>query len=147
MQRDKMSASRGSRGVELAAHPTLVRGDLASTGARTALFWGPGALVLILTRNLGWWEHTIGWTVGLLWLAAICLWNSARCRRVHCMFTGPFFLAMAFVTVLVGFRIISLGTNTWNVVGDTILIGGIILCCGPELIWGRYWQTARPASH
>jgi len=120
----------------------FIQNDLASTGSRAAFFWGPGVLLLVLTTQLGWWERTMGWTAGLTWLAATCLWNSARCRRVHCMFTGPFFLAMAVLTLLAGFRIISLGESTWNVLGDAILIGGIVLCCGPELIWGRYWQRA-----
>jgi hypothetical protein len=114
--------------------------DLASTAARTALFWGPGVLLLALTSPMGWWGHTIGWTAGLLLLAVMCLWNSVRCHRVHCIFTGPFFFAMAFVTLLVGFRVIPVGPNTWNLLGSTILIGGIVLCCGPEWIWGRYWQ-------
>lgn len=59
------------------------------------------------------------------------------------MFTGPFFLAMAVVTLLVGFRVFSLGESTWNLLGDTILIGGTALCFGPELIWGRYWRGAQ----
>ncbi len=111
--------------VRLDDQTALVQRDLASTGVRMALFWGPGVLVLIVTANLGWWEHVIGWTAGLLWLAAICLWNAARCRRVHCLFTGPFFLAMAVVTLLVGFRIIWLGNRTWNMLSAAVLIGGI----------------------
>lgn len=122
------------------AHPRFVENDLASGWVRTAIFWGPGILAIALSAQLGWWGHTIGWTAGLLWLAAACLWNSARCGRVHCMFTGPFFLAMAVVTLLAGFSIISLGRNTWGLLGDAILVGGVALCCGPELIWGRYWQ-------
>jgi len=121
------------------APPPLVQNDLTSTSARTAMFWGPGLLLLILSGNFGWWGHTIAWTAGLLWLAVMCFWNSARCRRVHCIFTGPFFLAMAVVTLLVGFGVFSLGANTWNLLSAVILIGGIVLCCGPELIWGRYW--------
>ncbi len=124
----------------------LIQNDLASTGARAAMFWGPGVLLLALTGQLGWWGRTIGWTAGLTWLAAMCVWNSTRCRRVHCAFTGPFFLAMAVVTLLVGFRIISLGESTWNRLGDTILIGAVVLCFGPELIWGRYWRGAQDES-
>ena len=42
----------------------------------------------MLTGQLGWWGHTVGWTAGLVWLAIMCLWNSVRCQRVHCMFTA-----------------------------------------------------------
>jgi hypothetical protein len=124
----------------------LVRKDLTSTSARAALFWGPGVLLLLLTSHLGQRGHTTGWTVGLLWLAAMCAWNSARCHRVHCLFTGPFFLAMAVVTLLVGFGALSLGANTWKLLGNTILVGAVVLCCGSELIWGRYWRGAMPAD-
>ena len=47
---------------------------------------------------------------------------------------------MAVVTLMVGFRVFSLGANTWNLLGSMILIGGIVLCFGPEVIWGRYWR-------
>jgi hypothetical protein len=120
--------------------------DLSSTTARTLLFWGPGVLAIALTSHLGWMEHTLGWTAGLLWLAGMCLWNTARCGRVHCAFTGPFFLAMAAATLLVGFGVLSLGKSTWNILGLTILVGGIGLCCGPEFIWGRYWHPNRESE-
>jgi hypothetical protein len=124
------------------APPTLVQNDLASTGARMAIFWGPGVLLFALSGAFGWWGHTIAWTAGLTWLAVMCFWNSARCGRVHCMFTGPFFLIMAIVTLLVGFRVISLGNNPWNLLGAAILIGAVVFCYGPERIWGRYWSAA-----
>jgi hypothetical protein len=117
------------------------RKDLASTAARTAITWGPGIVLMILTGQLGGWARTAGWTVALTWLGALCVLNYSRCRRVHCMFTGPFFLAMAVVTLLVGTGMLSFAQNSWTVIGDVVLIGGIGLCFGPELIWGRYWQT------
>ncbi len=122
--------------------PTLIQNDLSSTGAKMAIFWGPGILLLALSGGLSERERTIAWTAGLLWLAVMCFWNSARCRRVHCMFTGPFFLIMAVITTLVGFKVISLGERPWNLLSATILIGGIVLCFGPELLWGRYWHGA-----
>jgi hypothetical protein len=122
------------------------RKNLASTYARAAMTWGPGIALMILTGPLGSWARTAGWTVGLVWLGAFCVLNYSRCRRVHCMFTGPFFLGMAVVTLLVGTGAISLGQNSWGVLGNTVLIGGIVLCFGPELIWGRYWPRV-PSEH
>ncbi|HEY6300112.1 MAG TPA: hypothetical protein VIW95_10775 [Candidatus Binatus sp.] len=124
------------------APATYIQNDLSSTGARMAIFWGPGVLLLILTGGFGWRERTVAWTAGLIWLAVMCFWNSARCQRVHCMFTGPFFLIMAVITSLVGFRVISLGARPWNLLSAAILIGGVVLCFGPELLWGRYWHGA-----
>ena len=85
--------------------PTLIQNDLSSTGAKMVIFWGPGVLLLALSGGLGVRARTIAWTAGLMWLAVMCFWNSARCRRVHCMFTGPFFLTMAVITALVGFKL------------------------------------------
>jgi hypothetical protein len=119
--------------------------DLASSCTRTVLFWGPGVLLIVLTGNLGGWARTIGWTAGLVWLATFCLWNAARCRRVHCIFTGPFFLMMAAATILAGSGVVSLGRDTWNVLGALVLIGGLSLSIVPELVWGRYWESTTPA--
>lgn len=121
---------------------TPIEKDLASSCARTAITWGPGVLVMLLSIPLGGWSQTVGWTVGLLWLAGFCLLNFARCGRVHCLFTGPFFLAMAVVSILAGLGVFSLGKNTWGVLGDVILFGGLALWFGPEMLWGRYWQPA-----
>lgn len=124
----------------MAKNESCEQNDLASGWVRTAINWGPGVLLIIVTGPLGGWERVVGWTAGLVWLGALCLWNYSRCRRVHCLFTGPFFLAMAIVTALVGARIVSLGQNSWSVLGNVVLVGAIVLGCGPELLWGRYWQ-------
>ena len=64
--------------------------------------------------------------------------NAARCGRVHCYLTGPFFLVMAVVTLLYGLGIMPLGRGGWNLISMAILIGAIVLCCLPELLFGRY---------
>lgn len=117
------------------------KSDLASSWKRTVLLWGPGIILIVATGNLGLVARTIGWTAGLLWLAALCLWNVVRCHRVHCAFTGPFFLLMAVATLLVGSGILSLGPGTWKILGDFIAIGGLSLWLLPELYFGRYWRS------
>jgi hypothetical protein len=124
----------------------LYESDLASSCTRTVLFWGPGVVLITATANLGSWERTIGWTAGLLWLAAFCFWNVARCHRVHCFFTGPFFLLMAVATLLVGSGMLSLGRETWQILADVITIGGVGLWLLPELFWGRYWQSTTASN-
>ena len=65
------------------------------------------------------------------------------------MFTGPFFLAMALVTLLVGFRVFSLGNSTWGLLADTILVGGMCSMLRPgtdlgPLLAGRTERTVKP---
>jgi hypothetical protein len=121
---------------------TRIERDLASSFTRTAITWGPGILLMILTGPLGGWDRAIGWTVGLVWLASLCLLNFARCRRVHCAFTGPFFLALAVVALLAGLKILAFGNNAWNLLGLIALLGGLALTFAPEFVWGRYWHRA-----
>lgn len=53
---------------------------------------------------------------------------------------------MAIVTVLYGLGVLPLGTNGWNLIGLTILVGGIALCCLPELFLGKYRKADADAG-
>ena len=117
--------------------------DMAGSVWRLLKIWGPAYALFLLSGNFGWWSLTIGWTAALLWMGAMCVLNARRCRRVHCSITGPFFLIMAVVTLLVGFRVVSFGENTWPILGGVIVAGGVGLWVLPEAVWGRYWKAKR----
>ena len=78
------------------------------------------------------------WPAALLWMGVACLVNARRCGRRHCFFTGPFFLAMAAMALLLGLEIVSLGGNGWEWIGVGTLAGAVILYYVPERLWGRY---------
>ena len=104
-----------------------------------ALWWLPG-IALVATASLGFgagWR-TVVWTAALSIMATACFVNAVRCGRVHCYMTGPFFLAMAVVTLLYGLGLVPLGRNGWNLIGLTILLGAIALYWLPELLFGKY---------
>lgn len=104
-----------------------------------ALFWLP-AIAIFVAGSSGFsrrWR-TIIWTVALGTMGTACTANALRCRRVHCYITGPFFLVMAVVTLLYGLGVVPLGRNGWNLIGLTILMGSIVLCCLPEMFLGKY---------
>jgi hypothetical protein len=86
------------------------------------------------------------WTVALSIMGVACIVNTARCHRGHCYLTGPFFLAMAVVTLLCGFGVVPLGKGGWTVFGVTIFIGAFALCCLPELLFGKYWKNPKAES-
>jgi len=88
--------------------------------------------------DLGGGLRTVVWTAGLGIMGAACIANAARCGRLHCYITGPFFLVMSVVTLLYGLGVVRLGGNGWSLIGATILIGAIALCCLPELFFGKY---------
>ena len=81
---------------------------------------------------------TVIWIGALISMGVACLANASRCGRVHCIFTGPFFLLMALVTGLHGFQIVPLGDHGWVWLGMTITAGGIALWWLPERVWGKF---------
>lgn len=114
--------------------------DLLSKRAFVFLVYVVPVAALVLAGQLGvdatW--LTVIWSASLLIMGGGCIANAARCRRTHCYLTGPFFVLMALATVLYGFGILPLGSNGWNLIGLTTLIGGAVLGCLPEMLFGKY---------
>ena len=84
----------------------------------------------------GW--RTAIWIAALTVMGGACIANASRCGRIHCYVTGPFFLLAALAALLYGVRVIPLGPHGWNLLGMAILIGAIVLCCVPEMLFGKY---------
>lgn len=115
------------------------RDILTSPWLACALFCVPAIAIAVTTGpkfSDGW--RTAVWTAALVIMGTACLANAVRCGRVHCYLTGPFFLLMALVTLLYGLKLLHLGTNGWNRMGLTILLGAAALCCLPEMFIGKY---------
>ena len=100
-----------------------------------AVFWLPA--IAIVAGASGEWRTPV-WTIALGVMGLACIANARRCGRVHCYITGPFFLVMALVTLLYGLGFVPLGRNGWNLIGLTILVGAMFLCCVPEMLLGKY---------
>ena len=82
--------------------------------------------------------RTAIWTAALGTMGAGCVANALRCGRVHCYFTGPFFLIMAIVALLYGLGIVPLGRFGWNTLAAIALVGVLIFYSVPEVFIGRY---------
>jgi hypothetical protein len=78
------------------------------------------------------------WALAFATMSFGCVRNALRCRRLHCYFTGPFFLALAGLSLLHGTRVLDLGSNGWSWIGGVALVGGISLIILPERVWGKY---------
>ena len=76
------------------------------------------------------------WAVGFAVMGTACLVNALRCRRVHCWFTGPWFLLAAAVTVL---RYLDVIRITWPTILNAGLLGALLLFFVSEKILGKYF--------
>ncbi len=110
--------------------------DWATVGRGRLVGWGLPVIAMIAAVPLD--LQAIVWPMALAWMGIACLANARRCGRVHCFFTGPFFLAMAALALVVGFEIVSLGTSQWTWIGSGALAGAVLLHVGSESVWGRY---------
>jgi hypothetical protein len=114
------------------------RKDLSSNRASALLLWGVPIAVLSAGGFTGPDLRTVLWTGALLQMSIACLLNAWRCGRMHCYFTGVFFLLGAVATPAYRFGFLPLGTDGWDLLGYSILIGGITLRYLPEWLWGSY---------
>ncbi len=114
-----------------------------------ALFCLPAIAIVATGRHdVGGGWRTAVWTAALSTMGIACWANAVRCGRMHCYITGPFFLVMAVITLLYGLGIAPLGSNGWNAIGLTILVGAITLTCLPELFFEKYRRhRASSADH
>ena len=97
-------------------------------------------VAIVATGPLGLSRLTIGiiWFVSLGVMGGACLWNARRCGRVHCYYTGPFFLLIGVIALLNGLELLPFGNKGWPWLGILLLFGGIVLTVLPEKIWGSY---------
>lgn len=122
---------------------TCAQRDLVKNPDTMPLLWGLPAAVMLLTVCCagGGWVVTITWTLSLLVMGTACLVNARGCGRVHCYFTGPFFLLMAGVSLLHGLHVLLLGPHGWLYIGAALVSGATLLFFVPESVWGRYRRT------
>ena len=78
------------------------------------------------------------WTVALLWMGGACILNAKRCGRVHCRYTGPYYLAMSMPVILLATGIVPAGFYSWLVLALLILSGGWFIRWATERTWGKY---------
>lgn len=147
---DSFSQPAYLNGVKLKAGASFMEPDATTCSSRDILssplsaflvFWLPGIAIVVsgaLAISIGW--RTVVWVLALFTMGTGCLVNAARCGRVHCYITGPFFLLMALASLLYGLGILPIRGNGWNLLGLILLVGVIVLWCPPEMLWGKYRQ-------
>ena len=71
-------------------------------------------------------------------MGTVCLLNASRCGRIHCYFTGPFFIVGAVTSLGYGIGLLPVWAVWVEMDADITIIGAIVLSCIPELVLGRY---------
>jgi len=112
--------------------------DFLCTGPKAFLVWGVPWLVFVLGASAPLALKTVLWTVSLGFMGVACLINASRCGRIHCFFTGPFFILCAVASLGYGLGILPFGPSGWKWIGDVTVIGAIALTFLPERVLGRY---------
>lgn len=108
-------------------------------GVRGCLTWGIPAVLLIISPVQ--YFFTV-WPTVLTFMGVACLLNARRCGRIHCYFTGPFFLVLAGIGLLYGLGVLPLGAGGWSTLSVALVTGSAILLCVPEWIFGRYRSSS-----
>lgn len=120
------------------AQSRVGRRDWASNSQTFALLWGVPVALMVAAGSAGPLVRATTWTLMLLWMGAVCLANARHCGRIHCRFTGPFFILMAGVTVAYALGALDLGSHGWSIISGFILVGAIGIWWGSERVWGQY---------
>lgn len=102
------------------------------------LLWGVSHIVFFIGIFTNPMLRTILRSSSLSIAGIACLINAFRCGRLHCFFTGPFYLVMAVLSLLYGVGILQFGQLGWLWIGGVVVIGGPILTRVPERIYGKY---------
>jgi hypothetical protein len=109
-------------------------------------FWCLPSLAFALGFFVSSGFKTVLWTLSLGYMGTICVLNASRCDRIHCYFTGPFFILSAVISLGYGVGLLAFGPSGWKWICDITIIGAILLICIPELILGRYRRNGQDVA-
>jgi hypothetical protein len=76
------------------------------------------------------------WMGSLIWMGISCLRNARSCGRMHCFYSGPYFLICGAVALAIGmgwWQAVSI-----NGLGLFLLVATPLVCVLPEVFWGTY---------
>lgn len=112
--------------------------DLAGTPKSLIKVWGLPVLLFVVGFFDPFALRSLLWFVALTIAGGACLLNAFQCGRMHCYFSGPYFLLCAVVVSLAGFGVIALKPSEWTWFGIAIAVSVPVVYFLPEYLWGRY---------
>ncbi|MBM3599525.1 MAG: hypothetical protein FJX35_15035 [Alphaproteobacteria bacterium] len=110
---------------------------LASARATALAWWIPqAAIVASLLAPAA--ARAAIWMLALLWMGMACIANARRCRRTHCRYTGPYYLAMIVPVAALALGFPPVGIYGWLILGCIILLGSKAIWWATERAWGKF---------
>lgn len=85
---------------------------LGNSRSSLVAWWVPTALIvvsLLASTPL----RTGIWVSALAWMGVACILNARQCARMHCRYTGPYYIAMMIPVLVVGSGIVPLTLYGW----------------------------------
>lgn len=115
--------------------------DWVARKGRFAITWGLPAAIILITGLVSFplWVTGVIWMTALGWMGIACLRNARHCGRMHCFFSGPYFLGSAVLALGIGLQWIP--SLSFNDLGLYLLIGTPLVCVLPEVFWGTYKES------
>jgi hypothetical protein len=115
------------------------RKDWARQPLSICLWWG---LPIVIGAAVGLLHLSFRTGAGIcaalfLWMAAGCLLNARRCRRVHCYISGPVLFLGAIFAALVALGVLDLSPRAFGNAVSAVLVLAL-LSFVPEMVWKRY---------
>src|SRR5438477_12050734 len=96
--------------------------DVLCSGTNMFLFWCLPSFAFALGLFVSPGLKTVLWTLSLGLMGTMCLLNASRCGRIHCYFTGPFFVLAAVVSGGLGVGLRSCEPYEWKWMGNRLRI-------------------------
>jgi hypothetical protein len=125
--------------VENGAHDAAPdsRDWLRSARTSALLWWVPqGIVVAALLLPVP--ARAAVWVAALGWMAMACILNARRCGRVHCRYTGPWYLVMIVPVLALAFGFVDGGISAWIALCVVMLGGSKVIWWATERAWGRF---------
>src|SRR6266576_126328 len=112
--------------------------DLLCSGTKMFLFWCLPSFAFALGFFVSPGLKTVLWTLSLGFMGTLCSLNASRCGRIHCYFTGPFFILGAVASLAYGIGLLQFVACGWKWLVIITCIRVIVLNSIHKLVLCRY---------
>jgi len=112
--------------------------DWVGSVGTSAVAWGVPKVAIVAALFTPTHVRAAVWVAALLWMGTACILNSRRCGRIHCRYTGPYYLAIIAPVILLASALVTVDFYIWLALAALIVFGGWIIWWATERAWGKF---------